>query len=130
MSRVSTSGFNCGMRCNAIRPFAATPTTSSNGSSSSACATRRRMTTESSTTSTRILSPGRSNRLFTLAIPYPSRMDSHKLELLNQDVFSEGLHDVLVSARLQRRCHLAKFGLGGDHDHHQRGKLRHLAQPL
>src|SRR5580658_8773338 len=122
MSRVSTSGFNCGMRCNAIRPFAATPTTSSNGSSSSACATRRRMTTESSTTSTRILSPGRSNRLFTPAIPYSSRINSHKLELIDEDVFGEGLHDVLVGASLQRRCHLAKLGLGGDHDYHQRSQ--------
>src|ERR1035438_9942775 len=89
------------------------------------------MTTESSTTSTRIRSPGWSNRLFTAAVPAPlSRMDPHKLELFHEDLFCEWLHDVFVGARLQGHRHLVQFGLGGDHDHHQPGKFRVLAQLL
>src|ERR1017187_10376981 len=89
------------------------------------------MTTESSTTSTRIRSPGWSNRLFIAAMPAPSsRMDPHKLELLHEDLFGEWLHDVFVGARFQGGRHLVQFGLGGDHDHHQARKFRVLAQLL
>src|SRR5262245_47347053 len=95
---MTTSGFTCASLARAMRPLAAVPTTSSAGSPLSSSATRRRTTTASSTIRTRTLD-------------MPLLLEHvEQVELGQQDILVEGLHEVFVRAGVQRPDHL--HGLG------------------